>query len=196
MIIIPIAGEARHGKDTFAKLIKERCDEIENCSCIILHYGDFVKFLAAQYFGWNGKKDKLGRTILQKTGTDHGRVHNPDIWTNMIIDTIKGFQHLWDIVVIPDWRFPNEFWKLVDEFEGDKIIPLKICRINEDGSDYDNGMTEEQKNHPSETALNDFKHFFQIYTFETGDILGMKEEIELLGFQNFNYKKKVGILDD
>jgi len=62
----------------------------------------------------------------------------------------------YDIFIITDTRFPNEIEKLNDEFDIENVVTLHVYRLNEDGSIYASSLTQEQLNHPSETALNGF----------------------------------------
>ena len=62
--VITISGYAQAGKDLSAQLIKEKM-ALRGKKVLILHYGDYLKFIAKEYFGWDGKKDEKGRTLLQ-----------------------------------------------------------------------------------------------------------------------------------
>lgn len=69
MKIVCISGKAQHGKDTTAKLLEEIL-EAQGNRVLIAHYGDLVKYVCKTFFGWDGKKDEKGRTLLQRVGTD------------------------------------------------------------------------------------------------------------------------------
>lgn len=62
-----------------------------------------------------------------------------------------------DYFIVPDFRYLNEFSVINSEFT-DKVITIKIERPN-----FDNGLTELQKQHTSETSLNDFVFDYLIY---------------------------------
>ena len=152
-IIITISAKAQHGKDSFAKAFKNETSKL-HYRTLIIHYGDILKYVCKQYFGWNGEKDEVGRSILQRVGTNLCRNNNPDCWVNCVIELVKGLKTEYDFVVIPDTRFPNEIEKWEDtEFF---VFSIRLNRKNEDGTDFDNGLTEEQKQHPSETELDDY----------------------------------------
>jgi hypothetical protein len=160
MKIIGIAGEARHGKDTTANIIKYHMESLGK-NVLIIHYAYFLKTICRDFFGWDGEKDIVGRTILQAVGTDKARNRNPDIWVNMVIEFIKAFGQDYDYIIIPDCRFKNEFDKLHEESFNFNVFSLWVHRKN-----FDNGLTEEQKRHPSETSLFDYK-FDSIISVET-----------------------------
>lgn len=149
MNIICISGKARHGKDTFAGFLADALER-RGQKVVIFHYADLLKFIAKQYFGWDGVKDEAGRTLLQKIGTDIVRERDPDFWVNYAIDLFSMFSEEWGYVLIPDCRFPNEIQRM-KEAGFNRVEHFEISR----GASFDNGLTEAQKNHPSETALDD-----------------------------------------
>lgn len=155
MKVICISGKAQNGKDTTANFLKDVLED-GGYSVLIAHYGDLVKYICQRFFGWNGIKDKAGRSILQKIGTDMIRKHNPHYWVDFICGVLKMFPDEWDFVLIPDTRFPDEFG--VCKENGFDTYLLRIERPN-----FDNGLTDEQKIHISETALDNSVYDSIIY---------------------------------
>lgn len=147
--VILIGGSAQHGKDSSASILKYKF-ESSGSKCLVLRYGDYLKFLCKEHFGWNGEKDKIGRTLLQIYGTEKARDNNPDIWVNVVIETIKAFGGEYDYVIVPDFRYPNEYSCWLEH--GYNPFTVWVHR-----NDFDNGLTQEQKNHRSETSLLDFE---------------------------------------
>ncbi len=145
MKVILISGKAQHGKDTSAIYLKEVL-ELEGKRVLITHYGDLVKFICEKYFGWDGQKDERGRTLLQFVGTDIVRKQKPDFWVDFVCDVLQLFYDQWDRVIIPDCRFPNEIECFADK--GFDVMHVRVIRPN-----FDNGLTPEQQQHLSETAL-------------------------------------------
>lgn len=158
-IVLLISGKAEHGKDSFAdSFIKEAQDRL-GYRCLRIKYGDFVKMVATTYYNWNGEKDEKGRHLLQKIGTDLGRANNPDVWVNCVKEIVKALQTECDFVLVSDCRFPNELdWSNTPFF----TFTIRISRQNEDGTPYINHLTEEQKQHPSETALDEYKFNYEV----------------------------------
>lgn len=150
MKVITISGHAQHGKDTAARMIEEELVTVHNKKVLIAHYADLLKYICKTFFGWDGRKDDNGREILQYVGTDVIRNKSPDFWVNFIIEMLSLFGDEWDYVLIPDTRFPNEISRLKES--GYDVVHIRIVR-----PDYDNGLTEEQQRHPSETALDGTK---------------------------------------
>ena len=145
MKIIAISGHARNGKDTVANMLGARLINRKE-RVLIAHYGDLVKYVCRSFFGWDGEKDAHGRSLLQRVGTDVVRAADQDYWVRFIVQMLRFFPDEWDYVLIPDARFPNEI--RVPQDEGFEVFHLRVER-----PDFDNGLTEEQRMHPSETAL-------------------------------------------
>ena len=123
--------------------------------------------VATTYYGWNGEKDEKGRELLQKLGTDLGRTNNPNVWVNCVKEIVKALQTEYDFVLIPDVRFPNEMdWSDTPFF----TFTIRVNRQNEDGTPYINHLTEEQKQHPSEIALDNYRFNYEIYNQNINDI--------------------------
>ena len=59
------------------------------------------------------------------------------------------FNDKWDYVLIPDTRFPNEIVRMKEK--GFDVTSVRITRIN-----FESELTEAQKKHPSETALDNY----------------------------------------
>jgi len=148
--IINIGGKAEHGKDTFATILKQKLEEKNNNYVLILHFADHLKYICKQYFGWDGNKDAVGREKLQHIGTNIVRERSPDFWVTGIRNFIEVFKFDFDYFLLPDFRFPNEYRNLI--YHGLPVITVKINRYN-----FENSLTIEQRNHPSETALNNFE---------------------------------------
>lgn len=143
--VVVISGHARHGKDTVAAYMEEFFRE-SGKKVLVTHYADLLKYICRQIFGWNGEKDENGRQLLQFVGTDIVRRKQPDFWVSFLCEVLSLFGYMWDYVIIPDARFPNEIDVLKER--GYEVTHIRIERPS-----FDSGLTEEQKNHPSETAL-------------------------------------------
>lgn len=174
MKVICISGKARHGKDTLAKIMKEDLEE-HGYKVLVTHFGDLLKYICKMFFDWNGEKDNEGRTLLQYIGTDVIRSQNPNYWTNFIIDVLSMFSNEWDYVLIPDCRFPNEF-------ECFKEHGFETYLVRIDRPKYDSGLTDQQLNHPSETAMDDYKaDYYIINTTLDSVITQVSQMIKQLG---------------
>ena len=153
-IIITVSGQARHGKNSFCDILQIKLNEL-NKKSLIINYADYLKYLAKQYYGWNGQKDEAGRTLLQQLGTEKIRSKKPDFWVDTVINFINVVKDDFDFILIGDCRFSNEINKWLEK--GYKTISIHVTRTN-----FDNGLTLEQKNHASEIALNGYEFDYYI----------------------------------
>lgn len=153
MRVILISGSARFGKDSTAFMMKELLEK-QKKKVLIIHYADNLKLFAKNYFGWSGQKDQKGRELLQWLGTDVIRKNYEDTWVDMVVALLKGIKTLYDYIIIPDVRFPNEIDRMRDNFD---CITVRVIRSN-----FDNGLTEEQRKHPSETALDNYPMEYEL----------------------------------
>ena len=64
----------------------------------------------------------------------------------------KVYSYFFDVITISDARFPKEIDLIRNKFSN--VYAIHIVR-----PDFDNGLTEAQKNHPTETALNNYEHY-------------------------------------
>ena len=154
MKVCCISAKARHGKDTAAEIIKDHLESLGN-RVLITHYADLVKFVCTKFFNWDGQKDEKGRTLLQYVGTDVISSQRPSYWVDFIVDILKFFENEWDYVLIPDCRYPIEVTRMAENFN---TSILRIERPN-----FESGLTEKQKQHVSETSMDNYHFDATIY---------------------------------
>ena len=166
--IFLISGQAQHGKDSTANFLKQKLSG----KTLILHNADYLKYIAKQYMDWNGEKNELGRTLLQTLGTERVRweLKRPLYWIEKSCDVIDILNDYYNYFAIADTRYINEIYYPQARFPN-KVISVRIHRLN-----FDNGLTDLQKNHVSETELINFKHDYDIYS-ESG-LNNLKIEVD------------------
>ena len=163
MTSILISGKSGSGKDTLAQFIKEELAKHDK-NTLIIHFADAVKWICRDYLGWNGKKDEVGRTLLQTVGTDIVRAKHPNFWTGIVVGIVQAFEPYNDfqVTVIPDARFPNEVDIALQTLEN--CVAVRVERTNPDGSNWINpSLTEEQQKHPSETSLDNYAFDYLVH---------------------------------
>lgn len=154
--IFTISGTAGHGKDTLAEMMRDYANGIGK-KAIVIHFADYLKYICGTYYGWDGQKDEAGRTLLQQVGTNKVRKKNPNYWVEVVQNLIETvLVDDFDIFLIPDARFPNEIESFIDN-ENCRVHSIRVFRPNAPTI-----LTEEQKNHPSETALKDFLFEYEV----------------------------------
>ena len=165
--IISLSGYAQHGKSTSCQILSEILTA-KHKKCLRISYGDYVKEIATKYYGWDGNKDEKGRALLQWLGTDKIRAINPTFWVDTVIRLVDVIGDDYDYVLIDDARFPDE----VEAWGGDGIKTVHVCRPN-----FESNLTEEQKNHASETAMDGFRFDFGIQAY---DLFQLRDRIKEL----------------
>ncbi len=168
MRVVCISGKAMAGKDTFASMLKSEL-ECSGQKVIITHFGDLLKYICSAFFEWNGEKDEHGRTLLQHIGTDIVRARQPDYWVNFMVGILKLFDNEWDYVLISDCRFPNEIDML--KAAGHDVTHVRIERDN-----FTSPLTKGQRNHSSETALDNITPDYLVYN--RGTLECLRKEVE------------------
>ena len=75
-----------------------------------------------------------------------------------------------DIAIVPDARFPNEVDIALQELKN--CVTIRVERKNADGTEWINPtLTEEQRQHPSETSLDCYAFDYVIHNDEGLDVL-------------------------
>jgi hypothetical protein len=141
MKITMLTGTAGVGKDTFARDLIEG----ERFTAAIA-FADYLKFTASSV-GWDGMKDKRGRTFLQHLG-DVVREYDEDFWSKYVVYQINK-NDLIEHWVITDLRFDREYIYMRDSFPHAEIEVIRLVR------DYVNPLTEEQQLHVTEQGISD-----------------------------------------
>lgn len=172
MKAICISGRAGSGKDTVARVLKDKLEE-QGQEVLITHMADLLKFLCSSLFGWDGQKDGAGRSLLQYVGTDIVRKRRPDFWVDFLIDVFDLFGDNWDYVLIPDCRFPNEISRLKDVG-----YPVRHIHVERSGL---SPLTKEQRLHASETSMDMVSPDYVLYNNGTIDDLYRNIAIEVSG---------------
>lgn len=164
-----ISGKARSGKDTTADIISEYYS-LKSKKSITLSYGYYIKEYAKKVSDWDGSDDTKPRTLLQTLGTEiiRNKIDSMFFIERMIGD-IKVYSYFFDVIIISDARVKAEITTIKKNF--DDVIDIHIER-----DDFDNGLTDEQKNHPTENALNDFEEYDYIVK-NNGSIDELKSNI-------------------
>ena len=93
---------------------------------------------------------------------------------------LKYFGDNWDYVLIPDTRFPNEIKKLKDD--NYDVVHIRVVRKN-----FTSPLTEEQQQHPSETALDNVEPDF--YMINDGTIDDFEDTVTKWVKENITYEQ-------
>lgn len=152
--IFLISGKAGSGKGAVGEVLERELMK-DGYPVLTISFGDAVKDALTRYYDWDGVKDKHGRAMLQKLGTEQMRAMFPDFWAEHVAKFIAATRKDWVYIIIPDWRFVNEF-DVINDYNTD-VTTIRVERYDENGNAYVNPeMTNEQREHVSETELDKF----------------------------------------
>jgi len=167
---IILSGKSGSGKDMVAQFMKEELAK-HGQKTLVIHYADAVKWFCRDFLNWDGKKDEVGRTLLQMVGTDIVRAKHPNFWTGIVVGLIQAFEPTsnFDVAIIPDARFPNEVDISLENLKN--CVSVRIERTVNGKPWINPTLTEDQRNHPSETSLDVFAFDYVIHNDEGLDML-------------------------
>lgn len=168
-----ISGKARSGKSTVSQILKEEYEK-KGKKAVILSYARYHKDYAISFFGWDGSEETKPRELLQQLGTDiiRQKLNMPLFFINRMIEDIKILSYFFDVIIVSNARFKDEIDIQRDIFK--KIITIRVERPN-----FDNGLTEEQKNHPSEVDLDDYDKF-DYYIINDESIKDLRPDVQAI----------------
>ena len=147
--IFILSGKARSGKDEVADII---CNLYKDKKVKKLSYAYYLKQYVKNISNWDGSEDNKPRDLLQSVGIDliKNKIDNK-LLIRRLIEDIEVYSYFYDIIVITDAR-------LIDEVEDikNKYSDAKSIRINRN---KDNNLTHSQKEHVTETNLDNYNNF-------------------------------------
>lgn len=150
--VIILSGKARAGKDTTAIFMKDYY-ESKDLKVVILQYSNSFKEYTKKITGWDGSDETKPREFLQMLGTSiiREKIDEEFVIKRMIQD-IEVYSYFYDVVIISDARVVKEIEMIRDNFS--RVTSINILR-----PDYESGLSSEQKNHITETELDEYNDF-------------------------------------
>lgn len=149
MKIIILCGKARSGKDTVANYIK---DIYKDKKILNIQYTSYLKEYAKKISDWDGNEETKPRELLQKLGTIIKTKIDNNFLVNKIIDDIKVYSLYFDIITISDARYKIEV-DIPKKYFND-VTTIHIVR-----PEFDNGLSESEKEHITEKDFDDYNNF-------------------------------------
>lgn len=172
--IFIVSGNARHGKDTTCMFIKQLCEE-KKLKVINLSYGSYIKEYVKNITDWDGSEETKEnyRGALQMVGTEIVRDKiDENFFVERLCNDIRVYSYFFDVITISDARMINEIEMPKKYFAN--CVSLKIERLN-----YETILSNEQKNHRTETSLNNYDNFdYKLLNDSTLDAL--KDKVKLI----------------
>lgn len=176
--IFLICGKAEYGKTTFANILKEKAEK-RGLRVVRTAFAAALKWAAREYFGWDGAKDEAGRHLLQHFGTEEVRRFFPLHWLNSVAEVLCPTTDRWDVAIIDDWRFVDEYEEFAELCKNFNInvVPVKIIRIYDNGNLWNNSLTPEARLHASEIALDNYYVANEIINLDLGGLSRQAEKL-------------------
>ena len=148
MKIFIIGGKAKCGKNTFGEMLREELKDYGYKPCVMQITEPLYEY-ARNYFEWDGNKEEKPREFFQKLGIDiiRDKMGKKYFLLNRLIEDIEILSNFFDCFIITDARMDYEF--------DDDVTTIKLIREN-----YDDELTEEERNHETEKAIDNLKMDF------------------------------------
>ena len=153
MKIYLLAGKAGSGKDLMGRYMKTQYDFAGHNACI-LHITTPLYEYARNYFSWNGNMAEKPREFLQEMGIEviQKQLGKKYFLLDRLCEDIDILKNFFDVFIITDGRLLFEFEELKRRFPSIKII--HVIRDN-----YENELTEQEKQHVTETEMEDYTDY-------------------------------------
>lgn len=168
MKIFIIGGCARSGKSTFGNLLKEELKDYGYKPCVMQITNPLYSY-AENYFDYDPNRDPKPREFLQKMGIEiiKEKLGKKDFLLNRLYEDIEILSNFFDVFIITDARLINEFLSIKAKY--DDVVSIKLIR-----RDYDDKLSDEEKNHITEKEISMYNDFD--YIIENNGLDNLKEE--------------------
>ena len=165
MKIFIIAGKAKCGKNTFGEFLREELKEYGYKPCVMQITDPLYRY-AENYFDYDPNSDEKPREFLQKMGIEviKEKLGKKTFLLDRLSEDIDILKEFFDTFIITDARFPEEIKYFKDKY--DKVCSIKLIR-----NDYDDMLSDEQRAHVTEVAMDDYEDFSYILENESLDSL-------------------------
>lgn len=147
--IFILSGKARSGKDEVSKIIEKYYNEKKS---ITISFGHYIKDYVKRVSDWDGNEKTKPRTLLQQLGIELIKNNIDDkLFIRRIIEDIEIFSYFYDIIIVNDARLLDEIFLLKEKYPNSTIIKIE--------RNSDNGLTNEENKHITETELDKFINY-------------------------------------
>ncbi len=165
-----IAGKAGSGKDTFATYLKEVLEEKGKNVCL-LHLTDPLYRMAENYFGYPNPKVEKPRSFLQTLGVEiiDEKLGKKYFLVDRLSEDISILESFFDVGIICDGRLKKEIEELKRRY------PC-MMRILIQKDQLENALTDQEKNHRTETEVEEYDDYDEIVQNTTLEALKREAE--------------------
>lgn len=145
--IFILSGKAKSGKNYVADIISNYYK-----NSVQISYAYYLKQYVKKITNWDGEEATKPRDLLQSLGIDLIKKIDKELLIRRVMEDIKVYSYFFDVIIVTDARLKEE----IDIPK--KLFKCTTIRIN----GKDNDLTLEQKNHITETDLDDYKFDYVI----------------------------------
>ena len=147
--IFIISGKARSGKGEVSNIINNFYKEKK---CITISFAYYLKDYIKRITNWDGNEENKPRELLQQLGIEliKNKI-NKKLLINRILEDIEVFSYFYDIIIINDARLVDEIEEVKQKYKDS--ICIRIIR------DKENNLTDIEKQHLTESALDNYNNF-------------------------------------
>jgi len=184
MKIYIIGGKAKSGKNTFGTYLREELKKYGYKPCV-MHLTAPLYSYAENYFAWDHQKDEKPREFLQKMGIEiiKNKLHKNTFLLDRLIEDINILSNFFDVFIITDARLKIEFETIKNNYQNTTSIKLNR-------NHYNDFLTEEQRNHITETEIDTYNNFD--YIINNTSLTALEKEAKRI--INIEEKKGVEVL--
>lgn len=153
LTIILISGKARHGKTTFAKMLKE-AHALIGRKAVATSYAKYLKLYARELTDWNGENETKPRDFLHNLGTTIRKdLDKPEFLVERLNDDIDVYKLFVETVIIDDARLPLEIEYFKTKYH-ESVKTLRIVRPN-----FESDLNENERSHETELKLDNYDSY-------------------------------------
>ena len=153
MVIFCIGGKARSGKSLVCDYLKKLYLD-KGLKVVVSPYTKYLKKYIEEITGTKIKDNNKPRALLQNISSDiiKGKLGYKDFFINRQLEDLSIYKYFFDVVIIPDVRFPREIEEIKKHFSN--VISIGVIRDN-----FDNGLSTDEKNDITEVALDNYEGY-------------------------------------
>jgi hypothetical protein len=166
MRLFIIGGKSGTGKNELANMIKTYYQNMGEKS-LITEYSKYIKLMAKEMVNWDGKRETKPRKFLQDMGTLMRQRNGEDVFIKRMQEDIKIYNIYYDNIIISDARLDNELSLMKDKYDNCYTIHLV--------SNHKNDLNTSEKNHITETELDNYPDFD--YVIDSSDLDELNKKI-------------------
>ncbi len=170
-IIFLVAGKARSGKSTVAKIIEEEYSK-KNKKVLVTQVTKYLKNYIEEITGNKVSDFNKPRELLQKISSVviKDKLGMSNFFTDRLLEDLKIYSYFFDVIIVSDVRFESEIEIVKKNFS--TAISIGVIREN-----YESDLSLEEKNDITEVALDNYNGYDYKIVNNNDDLYFMVNDI-------------------